>query len=74
MLLEHGPVINVQDDGDHTPLHFAAQYGRTEVMRLLLERGADAHVRDKRGYTASDLGSQKGHHEVVELLASPVKK
>jgi uncharacterized protein len=78
MLLERGAAIDARCNFGKTSLHWAAENGRTEVVRLLLERGADAHVRDEDGDTPSELGSQRGHHEVVEMLsdcdASSVKE
>ena len=29
-------IVNIEDTYKQTPLHFATQYGRTEMMRLLL--------------------------------------
>ena len=54
---------------DKTPLHLAAESGRTKVVRLLPERGADAHVRDEDDWTPSALASNRGHREIVELLS-----
>ncbi len=36
-----------RDQGDHTPLHFAAGYDQPEVVKLLLSRGAALEKRDK---------------------------
>jgi hypothetical protein len=40
-----------KNDG-FTPLHAAAAYGKTSVMRQLLDKGADVNARDKDGQTA----------------------
>jgi ankyrin repeat protein len=78
MLLKRGAMIDNRDVFGQTALHCAAQFGQTEVMRLLLERGADPHVCDEDGRTPSKSGSRYGNHEIVELLsdcdASSVKK
>jgi hypothetical protein len=66
MLLERGAVINAQNIAGGTALHFAANYGTTQVVRLLLEHGADVNARDKEGKTASQLTTQQ---EIVELLS-----
>lgn len=36
--------VNQMIDG-RTPLHYAADYGQTEVVRYLLDKGAEANVR-----------------------------
>ncbi|KAF2121447.1 hypothetical protein BDV96DRAFT_564272 [Lophiotrema nucula] len=44
--------------GGYTALHFAARYGRVEIMSLLLSNGADANVTSDRGeYVSSSLQS-----------------
>ena len=37
-LIEAGSNVNAADDGGYTPLHFAAQYLRSEVITLLMHR------------------------------------
>jgi ankyrin repeat protein len=69
MLLERGAMSDARGSFGRTPLHWAAENGQTEVVRLLLERGADTHVCDYGGDTPSELGSEMGHHEIVELLS-----
>ena len=32
--------LNSLDDAGHSPLHYAAQYGRTNILRILLDAGA----------------------------------
>ena len=68
LLLEHGAVINVQDQDGWTPLHTASRYGALEVVRLLLELGADVEVKNNYGETALQFAADKGHDEVVKFL------
>lgn len=49
-----------QNKDDETALHCAAQYGHTEVVKLLLEYSCDPLIRNKRGETALDLAAQYG--------------
>ena len=43
-LLARGADPNIRDEGDDAyPLHFAAGYGRFEVVRMLVEAGADTY-------------------------------
>lgn len=69
MLLERGAMINARCDSDRTALHFAADQGRTDFVRLFLEHGADVNARGINGETPSEVGSELGHHEIVKLLS-----
>ncbi len=58
------------DSGGTLPLHAAAYFGATEVVRILVEdAGIDVNSKDRRtGYTALHLAAQEGHKETVDLL------
>ena len=50
-------------------MHFAAEGGNIEVLRLLLtEFGADAHAKDNRGWTPLHSAVHNGDPRSVELL------
>ena len=51
-----------------TALHFAAQKGYVEIVRLLLEAGANADVADLFMKTSLHVAAERGHVEIVELL------
>jgi ankyrin repeat protein len=51
-----------------TPLHWAVQTGREEMVTLLLSRGANLNVRDKRGWTPMRLARKTGKASIAELL------
>uniref|UniRef100_A0A8C5BYZ4 Poly [ADP-ribose] polymerase n=1 Tax=Gadus morhua TaxID=8049 RepID=A0A8C5BYZ4_GADMO len=51
-----------------TPLHFAAGFGRREVVHFLLLTGADVHARDDGGLISLHNACSFGHAEVVTLL------
>ncbi|XP_043596537.1 myotrophin-like [Bombus pyrosoma] len=59
--------VNEMIDG-RTPLHYAADYGQSEVVRYLLEKGANANVTDKHGITALLAAIWEGHTNCVKLL------
>ncbi|KAI1124584.1 hypothetical protein F5Y10DRAFT_284899 [Nemania abortiva] len=47
--------INCGDSGNEkTPLHYAARYGKSNVVELLLEMGADVQIKDRMGRTPID--------------------
>lgn len=56
-----------KNDG-FTPLHAAAAYGRTSVVRHLLDKGADVNARDKDGQTALMKAVWNSHAKVVTAL------
>jgi ankyrin repeat protein len=51
-----------------TPLHWAAQKGHLEIMKILVKFGANISARDKFGLTPRYLAAQKCHDKVVEFL------
>ncbi|XP_076154617.1 poly [ADP-ribose] polymerase tankyrase-2-like isoform X3 [Alosa pseudoharengus] len=51
-----------------TPLHFAAGFGRRDVVEFLLQNRADVHARDDGGLISLHNACSFGHGEVVRLL------
>ncbi|KAF2760486.1 ankyrin, partial [Pseudovirgaria hyperparasitica] len=51
-----------------TPLHRAAEFGKTEIVMLLLEKGADPLKLDSKGKTARFWAVQRNHEEVAHIL------
>ncbi|XP_044194046.1 poly [ADP-ribose] polymerase tankyrase-2-like isoform X1 [Thunnus albacares] len=51
-----------------TPLHFAAGFGRKDVVDFLLQSGANVHARDDGGLISLHNACSFGHAEVVSLL------
>ncbi|XP_051533471.1 poly [ADP-ribose] polymerase tankyrase-1-like isoform X4 [Myxocyprinus asiaticus] len=51
-----------------TPLHFAAGFGRKDVVEHLLQTGANVHARDDGGLIPLHNACSFGHAEVVSLL------
>ncbi|XP_030217920.1 ankyrin repeat and SAM domain-containing protein 1A isoform X2 [Gadus morhua] len=64
------PYINAKNNDNETPLHCAAQYGHTQVARLLLEELTDPTMRNNKFETPLDLAALYGRLEVVKLLLS----
>ena len=52
--LAAGVDVNVKGTGGLTPLHYAARYGRKEVVELLFAKGADVNVKNVDGETPLD--------------------
>ncbi|XP_042313631.1 poly [ADP-ribose] polymerase tankyrase-2 isoform X4 [Sceloporus undulatus] len=51
-----------------SPLHFAAGFGRRDVVEYLLQSGANVHARDDGGLIPLHNACSFGHAEVVNLL------
>lgn len=69
MLLLTRPSLQQNNDNE-TPLHCAAQYGHSQVVRLLLEELTDPTMRNNKFETPLDLAALYGRLEVVKLLLS----
>ncbi|GAB6027052.1 hypothetical protein CHUAL_013779 [Chamberlinius hualienensis] len=51
-----------------TALHFAAGFGRKDIVEHLLQNGANVHARDEGGLIPLHNACSFGHAEVVQLL------
>ena len=76
-LLEAGQNVEIVDNFGRTPLHRAAQLGRTEIVKVLLEMGADTSSSDRTGNTPLLLalftyGNEASIHRILHLRASMV--
>jgi hypothetical protein len=68
LLIENGANVNAKGSSGWTPLHYAANDGHIEVVRLLLEHGAEPNIKDVWGKTAIDLAREEGYFNIVELI------
>ncbi|XP_040839164.1 ankyrin repeat and SAM domain-containing protein 1A isoform X3 [Ochotona curzoniae] len=71
LLIHQGPShtrVNEQNHDNETALHCAAQYGHTEVVKVLLEELTDPTMRNNKFETPLDLAALYGRLEVVKML------
>ncbi|OYT69279.1 MAG: hypothetical protein CFK49_07970 [Armatimonadetes bacterium JP3_11] len=76
LLIEKGASLDARDrSGDrenrmpgNSPVHYAAIYGRTRVLKAMLDRGVSPNLRDRNGRTLLMLAAENGHRETVKLL------
>ena len=61
------------DIGGRTPLHFAADYGQTEVLQYLVSKGANHNAKDKHGITVILAAIWEGHTDCVKFLLQKVR-
>lgn len=69
-LIAHGASVNHKHARyGSTPLLFAAQKGRTDIVHALLQRGADLLARSTSGYNALDFALEAPYlHTAVALI------
>ena len=71
-LLEHGADVN--RGLKSSSLHYAACFGRPNIVKLLLQYGADPDLRDEDGHTPLEKAQERGdewHRQVIEILENP---
>ncbi|XP_067863447.1 ankyrin repeat and SAM domain-containing protein 1A-like isoform X3 [Heptranchias perlo] len=62
------PYINAKNNDNETALHCAAQYGHSDVVKVLLEELTDPTMRNNKFETPLDLAAFYGRLEVVKML------
>lgn len=70
MLLAKGEPINRFDDLDYTPLHYAVENNRIEIVDILIDAGADvnAHCEERIGHTPLGLAASTCTYEMALKL------
>jgi len=71
LLLERGADPNLTDinTGHRAALHFASEYNRPEIAKILLEHGADLHGKTRySGETPLAMAVLRRHFELAEVL------
>lgn len=61
-------LVSATDSDGKAPLHWAAIYGQTKVMKLLLDSKADVNSLDKDGFTPLHWAATFNKGDAVELL------
>jgi len=69
-LLQHGADREARDADGLTPIHLAAERGRTKVMRALLTRERYSRLRDSKKRTPLHLAAGRGNIETIVLLVA----
>lgn len=61
-------LVHARDEYLKTPLHWAAEYDRSDMAQMLLDSGADLEAITSWGATALDWAATMGSTAVAELL------
>ena len=67
-LVESGISINSADYLGRTPLHIAAEHGRSDLLEYLISKNADIHQADQIGETALTLANRERHQDIQLIL------
>ncbi|RMG78487.1 MAG: ankyrin repeat domain-containing protein [Bacteroidetes bacterium] len=67
-LINKGANVNVRDEFNRTPLHYAVLKGREDIVKILLKHGANPNVKDNNGSTPLHWAATKGYCEIMKLL------
>jgi uncharacterized protein len=70
LLVVEGIKAGAADEEGWTALHYAAQRGDAEAVRLLIQKKVDVNAQSKSGDTPLKLASSKGHTEVEQALTA----
>ena len=72
--IDIGIGVNDADRDGWTLLHYAADCGQLEIVRLLTDKGANIYAKDNNGLIPSDLARGRGYMRVVDILGGTKKK
>ena len=67
LLIKYNTCVNATDKWAFTPLHEAAQKGRTQLCALLLAHGADPTMKNQEGQTPLDLATVSLHVKIISI-------
>jgi len=70
ILLEKGAHPGIRTTHGWTPVHFAAECGRSHILRALHQFNAPMNRKDKSGDSPRNLAIIYGHKEAAEFLAT----
>ena len=70
LLIKYGSPINATDRWSFTPLHEAAQKGRTQLCSLLILHGADVNMKNQEGQIPYDLATVSCTGWILHVLVT----
>ncbi len=67
-LLSNGASTRRRTGVNSTPLHLAAQFGHSDVARLLVDAGASVRARDGNSWTPAQVAQRHGHKQLAGAI------
>ncbi|KAJ6948847.1 hypothetical protein NC651_002994 [Populus alba x Populus x berolinensis] len=67
-LLDDGLDIDDQDNDGAGPLHYAAQVGAMQTVKLLIKYEVDVNAADNEGWTPLHIAVQSRNRDIVKVL------
>lgn len=67
-LLQNGANVNMANKWGKTPLMWATQYKRKNIIPFLLKAGADKDLQDEKGQRAADFIEKNKYPQIFQLL------
>jgi ankyrin repeat protein len=68
LLSIEGIDVNIKDEYEVVPLHYAVYGGHKEIVEALIKAGAYVNVQDENGVSTLHYAVSEGHKEIVEAL------
>ena len=68
LLINHGAIVDIQDDEGVTALMFACLKGNEECIKLLSESGPGINLQDNKGRTALMIACERKDKKGIEFL------
>ncbi|KAJ2162713.1 hypothetical protein GGF46_000438 [Coemansia sp. RSA 552] len=66
--------VDAKDKNGYTPLHAAASWGHTDLLRFLLDSGADVNITDSDGDTPLHMCEDKACAELLVARGADMEK
>ena len=66
-ILQKGADINIRNVYGQTPLHFAADFGHQESMKILIQNGADVNAKDRAGNTPLSIALRQKRKKPIHV-------
>lgn len=69
LLIKEGANIDQPDIYGNYPVHYAAERGNINIMRVLVDNGADLNVKTKEGRSPLNIAEEAGYADLADLLS-----
>ena len=67
-IIDHEIDVNIQDEDGYTALHFAAEEGHLDIVKLLIDRGSDVNLNSCEDGSALHLAALSGRLDIAQFL------